>query len=323
MEPTYGNGMKTDIFRYYIYLRLRSGGRLLKELGILRSSFLTALACLTATALYQTENQWATPAICLLAIGCYHQTRKDKSFLQHLLAGRNTSAFFTKEYLLLSLPFVLLTALRSNWIIALCIPLPVCLIPHMKQNRLKRKPIRMSFLYAGNIEYIRMFRQAGWAYVLLATISLAGCIHGNMRIAKAGMLLWTLIQSGAYFHVPNPCMLMKFTRFRFFEELTWKSNAWNATVSALPFAAMLTGFGNPTEALTFVAPCLISGILYIQGMALWHWICRSEMGLLAAQIAVFIPLFAAGCFIPLFNLGGLALTGALSYIIYFQERWKH
>lgn len=116
---------------------------------------------------------------------------------------------------------------------------------------------------------------------------------------------------------------MTFTRFRFFEELTWKSNAWNATVSALPFAAMLTGFGNPTEALTFVAPCLISGILYIQGMALWHWICRSEMGLLAAQIAVFIPLFAAGCFIPLFNLGGLALTGALSYIIYFQERWKH
>lgn len=294
----------------------------MKELGIVRSLLLAALLCAGMAALCKMESKWAAPAAYLLVIGYHHQTRKDRDFLLHLTD--NLTGFFMKEYLLISLPFILLTILRGDWLIALCIPLAACLLSFTKPIHPKRRPIRMRLLYPGNMEYIRMFRRNGWAYILLVTFSLAGCVHGNTRIAKVCMLLWTVLQSGAYCQIPDPHLFLKFKSHFLLQKLTWESNVWNVTIPALPFAFMLPSSGHWPEELLFMTFYLASSILYMQGIALWHWVCHSEMALFAAQLTLFVPLFAAGCFIPHFILVSATCTGILSYLIRLKGKaiWK-
>lgn len=88
------------MFGYYVRLRLRSGGRLLKELGIVRSMLLVGLLAFAVAILCKVEASWILPLVCLLVIGGYHQTRKDRDFLRRFTD--DVSLFFLCEYLLLS-----------------------------------------------------------------------------------------------------------------------------------------------------------------------------------------------------------------------------
>ena len=153
------------MFGYYVRLRLRSGGRLLKELGIVRSVLLVGLLALAVAILCKVEASWILPVACLLVIGGYHQTRKDRDFLRRFTD--DVPAFFLCEYLLLSLPFAVMAGIRGEWVIALCMPLMICPLPFVRPVRFRTTPVRLGFLYAGNMECLRMFRRMGWLYLII------------------------------------------------------------------------------------------------------------------------------------------------------------
>ena len=138
------------MFGYYVRLRLRSGGRLLKELGIVRSILLVGLLAFAVAILCKVEASWILPLVCLLVIGGYHQTRKDRDFLRRFTD--DVSLFFLCEYLLLSLPFVVIAGIRGDWVIALCIPLVIGWIPFLRPVRFRTIPVRLGFLYVGNMD---------------------------------------------------------------------------------------------------------------------------------------------------------------------------
>ena len=306
------------MFGYYVRLRLRSGGRLLKELGIVRSVLLLGLLALAVAILCKVEASWILPVACLLVIGGYHQTRKDREFLRRFTD--NVSVFFCYEYLLLSLPFAVIAGIRGEWVIALCMPLGICLLPFVPPVRFRITPIRFGFLYAGNMEYLRMFRRMGWLYLIVISISALGCLHGNVRVAKAGMLLWGVIQSGAYSYVPDTHLLQKFKSYRILQGELWKANVWNASVLSLPFGMMCIAGGFRTEDMLFFFSCLMAGILYLQIMALFRWVCPASAGMVMMQLAVCIPLFAWTCFVWAGCLAGLVIVGILSYVVWIK--WK-
>ena len=306
------------MFGYYVRLRLRSGGRLLKELGIVRSVLLLGLLALAVAILCKVEASWILPVACLLVIGGYHQTRKDREFLRRFTD--NVSVFFCYEYLLLSLPFAVIAGIRGEWVIALCMPLGICLLPFVPPVRFRIAPIRFGFLYAGNMEYLRMFRRMGWLYLIVISISALGCLHGNVRVAKAGMLLWGVIQSGAYSYVPDTHLLQKFKSYRILQGELWKANVWNASVLSLPFGMMCIAGGFRTEDMLFFFSCLMAGILYLQIMALFRWVCPASAGMVMMQLAVCIPLFAWTCFVWAGCLAGLVIVGILSYVVWIK--WK-
>ena len=306
------------MFGYYVRLRLRSGGRLLKELGIVRSVLLVGLLALAVAILCKVEASWILPVACLLVIGAYHQTRKDRDFLRRFTD--DVPAFFLCEYLLLSLPFAVMAGIRGEWVIALCMPLMICPLPFVRPVRFRITPIRFGFLYAGNMEYLRMFRRMSWLYLVIISISALGCLHGNVRVAKAGMLLWGVIQSGAYSYVPDTHLLQKFKSYRILQGELWKANVWNASVLSLPFGMMCIAGGFRTEDMLFFFSCLMAGILYLQIMALFRWVCPASAGMVMMQLAVCIPLFAWTCFVWAGCLAGLVIVGILSYVVWIK--WK-
>ena len=279
------------MFGYYVRLRLRSGGRLLKELGIVRSVLLVGLLALAVAILCKVKTGWILPVACLLVIGAYHQARKDRDFLRR----------FTDN-------------------VALCMPLGICLLPFVPPVRFRITPIRFGFLYAGNMECLRMFRRMGWLYLITISISALGCLHGNVRVAKAGMLLWGVIQSGAYSYVPDTHLLQKFKSYRILQGELWKANVWNTSVLSLPFGMMCIAGGFRTEDMLFFFSCLMAGILYLQIMALFRWVCPASAGMVMMQLAVCIPLFAWTCFVWAGCLAGLVIVGILSYVVWIK--WK-
>ncbi len=306
------------MFGYYVRLRLRSGGRLLKELGIVRSVLLVGLLALAVAILCKVEASWILPVACLLVIGGYHQTRKDRDFLRRFTD--DVPAFFLCEYLLLSLPFAVMAGIRGEWVIALCMPLMICPLPFVRPVRFRTTPVRLGFLYAGNMECLRMFRRMGWLYLIIISISALGCLHGNVRVAKAGMLLWGVIQSGAYSYVPDTHLLQKFKSYHILQRELWKANSWNASVLFLPFGMMCIAGGFRTEDMLFFFSCLMAGILYLQIMALFRWVCPASAGMVMMQLAVCIPLFAWTCFVWAGCLAGLVIVGILSYVVWIK--WK-
>ena len=306
------------MFGYYVRLRLRSGGRLLKELGIVRSVLLVGLLALAVAILCKVKASWILPVACLLVIGGYHQTRKDRDFLRRFTD--DVPAFFLCEYLLLSLPFAVMAVIRGEWVIALCMPLMICPLPFVRPVRFRTTPVRLGFLYAGNMECLRMFRRMGWLYLIIISISALGCLHGNVRVAKAGMLLWGVIQSGAYSYVPDTHLLQKFKSYRILQGELWKANVWNASVLSLPFGMMCIAGGFRTEDMLFFFSCLMAGILYLQIMALFRWVCPASAGMVMMQLAVCIPLFAWTCFVWAGCLAGLVIVGILSYVVWIK--WK-
>ena len=306
------------MFGYYVRLRLRSGGRLLKELGIVRSVLLVGLLALAVAILCKVEASWILPVACLLVIGGYHQTRKDRDFLRRFTD--DVPAFFLCEYLLLSLPFAVMAGIRGEWVIALCMPLMICPLPFVRPVRFRTTPVRLGFLYAGNMECLRMFRRMGWLYLIIISISALGCLHGNVRVAKAGMLLWGVIQSGAYSYVPDTHLLQKFKSYHILQRELWKANSWNASVLFLPFGMMCIAGGFRTEDMLFFFSCLMAGILYLQIMALFRWVCPASAGMVMMQLAVCIPLFAWTCLVWAGCLAGLVIVGILSYVVWIK--WK-
>ena len=100
----------------------------------------------------------------LLVIGGYHLMRKDEAFLRSLT--RNVKGFFLKEYLLLSLPFLGIAGIRGDGLVALYMLFAGCLMPFLRQVRMRTKPVRLRFFYAGNMEQIRMFRRDGYTLSL-------------------------------------------------------------------------------------------------------------------------------------------------------------
>ena len=306
------------MFGYYVRLRLRSGGRLLKELGIVRSVLLVGLLALAVAILCKVEASWILPVACLLVIGAYHQTRKDRDFLRRFTD--DVPAFFLCEYLLLSLPFAVMAGIRGEWVIALCMPLMICPLPFVRPVRFRTTPVRLGFLYAGNMECLRMFRRMSWLYLIVIGMSALGCLNGNVRVAKVGMLVWGIIQSGAYSYVPDAHLLQKFKSYHILQRELWKANSWNASVLFLPFGMMCIAGGFRTEDMLFFFSCLMAGILYLQIMALFRWVCPASAGMVMMQLAVCIPLFAWTCFVWAGCLAGLVIVGILSYVVWIK--WK-
>ena len=107
------------------------------------------------------------------------------------------------------------------------------LLPFQKEIKPKHNPVRLPFLYKGSYEYIRIFRQSFWVYILLFLFATAGTVHGNIKINKVCLILWGLVQASGYLQTMDNRYLLHFKNFKTLYLFQLKSIAWN--VSSPPF----------------------------------------------------------------------------------------
>lgn len=122
--------------------------------------------------------------------------------------------FLIKEYTLIALPFAGIEIIKGQFTDAIGLWLFAALLPCLKKIKLEHKPVRLPFLYKGSYEYIRMFRQSFWVYILLFLFATAGTVHGNIKINKVCLILWGLVQASGYLQTMDNRYLLHFKNFK-------------------------------------------------------------------------------------------------------------
>lgn len=303
----------------YFKLRSKQLFRLLKGIGLVRSLFLLGLLFLILFLLVKTDKGWITPTVVISGLLLYHNGRKDKDFLW--LRTDAAVSILRMEYLLLGLPFILMEVFKANFLGAGAMVLAALLLPHLKTVQCRMPVIPLPFLYKGGLEYIRMFRMYGWVYLFLFVVSFIGGLHQNVRIAKAFLMVWCVLQSAAFLSVPRRHELAHFRSFSFFQGYLVRSGMWNVAVTGLPWVVMILSFSLVGENVLFSACALAGSVLYLWNLGMARYLLASAVALAIYQLVILIPLFFYACFVP-FLLIAFILINAVCYILLKNDSKK-
>lgn len=280
----------------YFGLRMKQLWRILRRLGVAVSLLLAAFMFLAIYVLIKTNYSWIMPSVVILCLLCYHNERKDKGFLSQQI--KCAPLLFIAEYILISLPFVVIECLRSHFAAAGAVMATAVLLPKLKTIKLKSASVPLPFLYKGGLEYIRMFRMYGWLYVLLFLVSVIGALHANIRIGKVALIVWGIVQTMSFASVPQRQELTFYLNYSAFQRHLVLSNVWNAVITAVPFVGIILSFSFSGENLLFALSVISGSILYLCNMGMVRHMSFSSASLAVYQLIVLIPLFFFACFIP-------------------------
>lgn len=303
-------GIDSNIIVCYFKLRSKQLFRILKELGIIRSLFLSGLLFLAFYMLIKAKQNWAVPVVAILGLVGYHNERKDKDFL--LLQTKDAISLFRVEYLLIGFPFILIECLRSCFPEAGAIIVTSLLLPKLKTIKWKSIAFPLPFLYKGGVEYSRMFRLYGWLYILLFLIALVGALHGNIRIGKVALIVWGIIQAMAFASIPQRQELTSFLNYPTLQKYLILSNMWNVTVTAIPLVGIILSFSLDRENVLFSVSAILGSILYLWNLGMVRYLFSSAVTIVI-YLMLLIPLFFYNCFIP-FLLIPFVLINGVCYV---------
>ncbi len=137
---------------------------------------------------------------------------------------------------MIALPFAGIEIIKGQFTDAIGLWLFAALLPFLKEIKPEHKPVRLPFLYKGSYEYIRIFRQSFWVYILLFLFATAGTVHGNIKINKVCLILWGLVQASGYLQTMDNRYLLHFKNFKTLCLFQLKSIAWNVFITSIPFS---------------------------------------------------------------------------------------
>jgi len=300
----------------YLYLKLKLLilRRIFKEIRFFYGIIILFFFVLLSAVMIKIENHWVVPVTCILILGYYNNSRKDRNFLK--LLTNHSTMLLTQEYFVLSLPFICIELVRRNFLDSLGIILVVFILPHMKEIKTTYIPVKLQFLYKGDLEYIRMFRQCFWVYILLLLFSIMGLLNNNVKIPKACILIWGLLETTGYADLPNKLYLLKFRNFKTFCNFYIKSSLWNAGLFLLPFIIMLLIYHCEMESVLFTLIAYINTIFYMLGMNLLRQLTSSSIFLIILQAILLLPFYIFACFLPYLLLVEITFLILLSYLVY-------
>lgn len=310
------------IINYYFKLRLKQLSRILKEIGFVRSLFLSGFLALAFYLVLKTSQSWIVPAATILGLIFYHNERKDKDFL--LLQTKDAISLLRIEYLLIGLPFVIIECLKTYFLEAGAIVATAILLPQLKTIKWKSTAVPLPFLYKGGLEYIRMFRLYSWLYFLLLLVAFMGALHHNIRIGKVSLIIWGIIQTVAFTSIPQRQELTSFLNYSTFQKYLVRSNAWNAAVTSIPLIVIILSYSFVWENVLFSACALAGSVLYLWNLGMTRHLFSSTVTITIYQLIILIPLFFYACFIPFLLILFVLINGAYYLFIknYSKKIWN-
>ena len=177
----------------FLVLHAKQGGRLLKELGIIRSLTVLALLTFTLARTYTLEPPltYVLAAFVVFLLVSLHTARKDKDFLKML--NIQTYELFAVEYHLLASPFYVIFLLNQRWWPLIGVAVGVCLVPLLTLNFRRRAGVvrALAFIPAEAFEWKSGLRRHGIIIALLYLLAL-GC-YSYPFVALAVVVVFTLL----------------------------------------------------------------------------------------------------------------------------------
>lgn len=142
--------------------------------------------------LYKVQNQYLTVLVSAFVTGSLNQYRGDREFVR--LQFPRPALLFTVEYLIVSLPFFVISLAKCEWIQAIVILTMATVFPHIRQHHLSnQRLLPLPFLYRGGINMLYTVRQVWWGLPLLLIAAVEGSIEHNENLIKVCIALWTIL----------------------------------------------------------------------------------------------------------------------------------
>lgn len=166
----------------YLQLRLKILYRIIRKIGILLSSGITAFFVVLMFYLGSQPSFYLLGLYIILA-GMIHQSRQDKMFLRTLFP-ETFHRLYILDNLLLGIPVIMVICLQKNFI-----ELPILLIlaiflAYLPQTNINLRLFTHPLLMKGSLEYQRAARLFNIPYLLLTAAAVIGLFYDNIRITE-------------------------------------------------------------------------------------------------------------------------------------------
>lgn len=234
--------------------------------------------------------------IALLLILILDGIRKDRDFLHFTFS--KPSLLISADYLMLSIPFIIISLTKGEWWQSLVMLAVALLLPHIKKREINGGfCIPLPFMYRGGIDLIYSLRVIWWLFPLFIIGSVMGMLYDNINLVKVCVILWTII-IGITMRDPTS-LALNYRCFRRFLTENMKMVLMDVTLLLVPLLAILACCG---EGILFPLRLLISGILLVFSVVVLRYIVSNFIFLVLNYLLLIV---AYG--ISLFSPYGYAL----------------
>lgn len=221
---------------YYLSLRLKMLYRLFRQIGILRSCILMGIAYVVLYFLYKIDSQYVVVGVFSALALSVNQCRRDRQFLQLLIS--RPSLLLMIEYLILSVPFVVVSSMKGEWVQVGVMLLVAVLVPFFKKIQTEYHfTVPLPFMYRGGIDMLYSMRLIGWILPVLIAGGVLGCCYDNVKIVRVCTALYMIILSISMCN-PQP-LVQHFSSFRQFLVMNFKMVGYNLPLLVLPMCILL------------------------------------------------------------------------------------
>lgn len=244
----------------FLSMRIKMAYRLFQQLGVIISVVLICLAFFFMYILYRTNSKYASLEAFSVLIFLVNQYRTDKNFLQLVFA--RPYMLFMIEYFFISLPFVLISILKGEWIQVGAMAILTTLFAFSKKFKVNVSwGVSIPFLYRGGIDMLYSVRVACLFLCLLCVGAIIGCYYDNVNMVRVCALLY-IYCLGSSMRDPKPLIRHYISFWQFFV-INIRMLVHNLPLLLLPIVCILI-YSETT--ITIPLHFLSGGILLILAM---------------------------------------------------------
>lgn len=313
------------MFFLYIKLKYKNIKRILWNLGTFRVIFLAFISIAFVTILLTHPNHYLIPFIYFVSTYGYHSYRNDLNFLKSIYI--KISYLLIREYLLLSIPFILIHIIREDWAELTIYPLITLSIYFLPAFRLKTNFLfSIPFLKKGGYEFNRGLRKNFLLYLLFIFLFFQGSYYHNISLSMFAGIICMLTFAGFYILPIKTYNLLNYKNVYMFFRHKISVIVFNLLLLYIPYIFIACFSNERMELFNFLLKLYISSNLFITGVCLLRYICNESVSLmLIIIVTVLFPAWITSClswfgfifFIPIFF--SLILSAFRNLKYYFEH----
>lgn len=173
-----------------LLLRLKILNRMFCHSGFLVCIIMIVVIALLLFIVYSNTNKFFTLSISIFLLFMTDNRRSDKQFLS--LTFENPRYIMMADYLVLSLPFLIICMLKGEWWQMITIIFAALLLPYLHNIRFSwKRYLPLPFMYRGGIDLLYSIRIIWWLCPFLLIGVIMGIIHDNINLSIVCIMLWT------------------------------------------------------------------------------------------------------------------------------------
>ena len=278
------------MYNVLICIRLKMVLGLLKQLGYITSSLLFLFIVCFLYILFKLPELYIASIYFCIVISL-HTKRGDRTLLKSLV-GEKYKNLFILEYLILTIPFILISIFNGYYYdISLCI-LIASILPLIPRIRINFQMHTNPFLIKGSYHYQSSFRILFIFYLLLFFASIMGIVYGNIRILQVSMLIIVYMIANLICQPIKQYYLYNYCSLKHFMLMNIKIALCNAAVILFPFLILYSVNNiNTTDFLWCVKVYFITVLFFIQTECLRYVFSKNQL----LQFFILTAIFFFGC----------------------------